>query len=137
MGAQGAEVKAAQLAPDTVEPNKDSRITSDFGAKQSNTDDWLRVNREDQIGPMLLEDSFAREKVGGWFNAHPLLLDLPSRARFTVLTMSVSLSVSSTPAAPVPLVHSSYTRRSRNSHTLPFSTTLLARPPSSCVSLLY
>ncbi|RSM13104.1 Catalase-1 [Fusarium oligoseptatum] len=40
-----------------------SRITSDFGTKQSNTDNWLRVNRKDQTGPMLLEDTFSREKI--------------------------------------------------------------------------
>ncbi|KAL9069873.1 MAG: hypothetical protein Q9157_006007 [Trypethelium eluteriae] len=39
------------------------RITSDFGVKQSNTDDWLRVATEDQTGPSLLEDHFAREKI--------------------------------------------------------------------------
>ncbi|KAL9089279.1 MAG: hypothetical protein Q9165_005847 [Trypethelium subeluteriae] len=39
------------------------RITSDFGVKQSNTDDWLRVATEEQTGPSLLEDPFAREKI--------------------------------------------------------------------------
>ncbi len=61
MGHKGA--KTDQLAAHTVEPTKDSRITSDFGTKQTNTDDWLRVNSKDQIGPMLLEDPFGREKV--------------------------------------------------------------------------
>ncbi|KAJ4860624.1 catalase domain-containing protein [Trichoderma breve] len=61
MGHKGA--KADQLAAHTVEPTKDSRITSDFGTKQTNTDDWLRVNSKDQIGPMLLEDPFGREKI--------------------------------------------------------------------------
>ncbi|PNP59774.1 hypothetical protein THARTR1_00653 [Trichoderma harzianum] len=55
--------KTDQLAAHTVEPTKDSRITSDFGTKQTNTDDWLRVNSQDQIGPMLLEDPFGREKI--------------------------------------------------------------------------
>lgn len=63
MGSKGSQSKATQLATDTVEPTKETRITSDFGTKQSNTDDWLRVNSEDKIGPMLLEDPFAREKV--------------------------------------------------------------------------
>lgn len=63
MGSKGSEAKATQLAADTVEPTKDTRITSDFGTKQSNTDDWLRVNSEDQTGPMLLEDGFSREKI--------------------------------------------------------------------------
>ncbi|KAL6833606.1 catalase-like domain-containing protein [Trichoderma sp. SZMC 28015] len=55
--------KTDQLAAHTVEPTKDSRITSDFGTKQTNTDDWLRINSKDQIGPMLLEDPFGREKI--------------------------------------------------------------------------
>ncbi|KAL7930310.1 catalase-like domain-containing protein [Trichoderma chlorosporum] len=55
--------KTDQLAAHTVEPTKDSRITADFGTKQTNTDDWLRVNSKDQIGPMLLEDPFGREKI--------------------------------------------------------------------------
>lgn len=59
---QGA-AKEQQLAADTVEPTKNSRLTTDFGTKMTNTDDWLRVNREDQIGPMLLEDGFSREKI--------------------------------------------------------------------------
>lgn len=137
MGAQGAEAKAAQLNPNTVEPNKDSRITSDFGTRQSNTDDWLRVNSEDQIGPMLLEDSFAREKVGGRVVSRALVPYLRTRARSTALTTSVSPSASSTPEVPVPLANSSYMRRSRSSRTPAFSTTLLARPPSSCVSPPY
>lgn len=63
MGSNNAQAKATQLAANTVEPTKDTRITSDFGTKQSNTDDWLRVNSEDKIGPSLLEDGFAREKI--------------------------------------------------------------------------
>ena len=39
------------------------KIHSDYGVKQSNTDDWLRVATEDQTGPSLLEDNFGREKV--------------------------------------------------------------------------
>jgi catalase len=43
--------------------DKDNRITSDWGVKQSNTDDWLKVTSDGQQGPMLLEDGFGREKV--------------------------------------------------------------------------
>ena len=57
------EAKADQLAKHMVEPTKDSRISSDFGTKQNSTDDWLRIARDDQLGPSLLEDPFAREKV--------------------------------------------------------------------------
>jgi len=61
----GAESKKiAQLAADTKDVHDPSyRITSDFGVKQTNTDDWLKVATEDKQGPMLLEDHFAREKV--------------------------------------------------------------------------
>ncbi|KAI8678973.1 Catalase [Fusarium keratoplasticum] len=55
--------KIDQLKTTMVQPDEKSRITSDFGTKQSNTDNWLRVNREDQTGPMLLEDTFGREKI--------------------------------------------------------------------------
>ncbi|CAM1505032.1 Fc.00g106690.m01.CDS01 [Cosmosporella sp. VM-42] len=55
--------KNRQLADEMVEPTKDSRITTDYGVKQSNTDDWLKVHREDKTGPMLLEDPHGREKI--------------------------------------------------------------------------
>lgn len=55
--------KTAQLERDAVTPTKDDRITSDFGVRQGNTDDWLKMANEDKNGPMLLEDSFAREKI--------------------------------------------------------------------------
>jgi catalase len=60
----GESKKIAQLAADTKDVHDKSwRITSDYGVKQTNTDDWLKVASEDQQGPMLLEDHFAREKV--------------------------------------------------------------------------
>lgn len=43
--------------------DKNWRITSDYGVKQANTDEWLTVTSEDKTGPMLLEDNFGREKV--------------------------------------------------------------------------
>lgn len=66
MAGGGQEGKVAQLEEGKVgmqSVTKDDRITSDFGVKQGNTDDWLRITNEDRIGPMLLEDSFAREKI--------------------------------------------------------------------------
>ncbi|KAM3458608.1 hypothetical protein MY3296_000366 [Beauveria thailandica] len=60
---KAAQVKAEQLSSNTVEPSQGSRITSDFGTKQSNTDDWLRVANGDKTGPSLLEDVFGREKI--------------------------------------------------------------------------
>ncbi|KAK0386017.1 hypothetical protein NLU13_5854 [Sarocladium strictum] len=55
--------KITQLEAHTQDVTQDDRITADFGTRQTNTDDWLRVNRPDGIGPSLLEDSFAREKI--------------------------------------------------------------------------
>lgn len=57
------QIKAQQIEANAAEPSQQSRITSDFGTKQSNTDDWLRVANGDKTGPMLLEDAFGREKV--------------------------------------------------------------------------
>jgi catalase len=63
------DVKATQLEESMVAPDTKSRITSDFGVRQSNTDDWLRIATDDRTGPMLLEDPFAREKVGNpWWS---------------------------------------------------------------------
>jgi len=55
--------KLDQLNAASVEPTKEARITADFGTKQTNTDDWLRVSNEKKTGPMLLEDAFGREKI--------------------------------------------------------------------------
>jgi len=61
MGSKGDKI--ADMARDTCEPTDKDRLTSDFGVRQSNTDDWLRVVSDDHTGPSLLEDPFAREKV--------------------------------------------------------------------------
>ncbi|ROV99031.1 hypothetical protein VMCG_06679 [Cytospora schulzeri] len=61
MGSQGDKI--ADLQKDTVEPTENTRITSDYGVKQSNTDHWLSVSSEDRQGPALLEDPFGREKI--------------------------------------------------------------------------
>ncbi|ATY60864.1 catalase A [Cordyceps militaris CM01] len=60
---KAAQIKAEQLSSNTVEATQESRLTSDFGTKQSNTDDWLRVANDDKTGPSLLEDAFGREKI--------------------------------------------------------------------------
>jgi catalase len=60
----GESKKVAQLAADTKDVHDKSwKMTSDYGVKQSNTDDWLAVASEDKQGPQLLEDHFGREKV--------------------------------------------------------------------------
>ncbi|KAI1111565.1 catalase [Nemania sp. NC0429] len=55
--------KIAQLDSVTRTLSKDDRITTDSGVKQQTADEWLRVTRDDKIGPMLLEDSYSREKI--------------------------------------------------------------------------
>lgn len=56
--------KVADLARDTVDyHDPQNRITTDFGVKQNNTDDWLKVATEDHTGPQLLEDHMGREKI--------------------------------------------------------------------------
>ena len=61
MGSKGDKI--ADMAKNTQEFSDKDRLTSDFGVKQTNTDDWLRVANGDHTGPSLLEDHFAREKV--------------------------------------------------------------------------
>ena len=58
-----SDAKIADLQSDIRTPSEKDRITSDYGVRQSNTDDWLKVVSEDHTGPMLLEDPFGREKV--------------------------------------------------------------------------
>lgn len=55
--------KISQLDTISQGVTQDDRITSDFGVRQGNTDDWYRVTTNDKAGPMLLEDGFAREKI--------------------------------------------------------------------------
>lgn len=56
--------KVAQLAKDTQDyHDPKNRLTTDYGVKQSNTDDWLKVVSEGKTGPSLLEDHAAREKI--------------------------------------------------------------------------
>ncbi|KAH6653959.1 catalase [Truncatella angustata] len=55
--------KSTQLQQDTVEHTKDTRITTDYGVKQGNTDDWLKASNGETSGPSLLEDNHAREKI--------------------------------------------------------------------------
>ncbi|KAK6007205.1 hypothetical protein QM012_006213 [Aureobasidium pullulans] len=43
--------------------DSNNRITTDYGVKQTNTDDWLRVASADKTGPALLEDHAGREKI--------------------------------------------------------------------------
>lgn len=56
--------KVADLKKDTAHPGSDDRITSDWGTRQKNTDVTLSASTNERKGPQLLEDGFAREKVG-------------------------------------------------------------------------
>nr|POE59331.1 catalase-1 [Quercus suber] len=56
--------KLASMASDYKDVNDSTaRITTDYGVKQTNTDQWLKVGTADRTGPMLLEDHAAREKI--------------------------------------------------------------------------
>lgn len=56
--------KLATIAKDTKDYHDPNNvITTDYGVKQWNTDDWLKISTEDKTGPMLLEDHAAREKI--------------------------------------------------------------------------
>src|ERR1700761_8874410 len=43
-------------------------ITTDFGVSVSDTDNWLKASRGDSIGPSLLEDHIAREKIHRFYH---------------------------------------------------------------------
>ncbi|KAI1762216.1 catalase [Hypoxylon sp. FL1150] len=60
-GEKGRKVADLDIVSQTVKP--EDRITSDFGVKMPSVDEWLRVAKEDKTGPMLLEDSFSRERI--------------------------------------------------------------------------
>lgn len=61
MGSHGDKI--ADLERNTIEPSTETRITSDYGVKESNTDHWLSVTNAEHTGPSLLQDPFGREKV--------------------------------------------------------------------------
>ncbi|KAI5855069.1 catalase [Durotheca rogersii] len=55
--------KVADLDAVTQDVSPKDRITSDFGVKEGNVDEWLRAVDQDKTGPALLEDSFSRERI--------------------------------------------------------------------------
>ncbi len=64
-GAATDNPKLADLAKDTTNyDDSKHKMTTDWGNKISNTDDWLAVTTDDTYGPGLLEDGHGREKVG-------------------------------------------------------------------------
>ncbi|KZP32232.1 catalase-domain-containing protein [Athelia psychrophila] len=58
-----SNAKIADLQRDIHEPAKGDGLTSEFGVKIENTDDWLKAQDGTNVGPSLLEDHFAREKI--------------------------------------------------------------------------
>ncbi|KAJ5942732.1 hypothetical protein N7516_002900 [Penicillium verrucosum] len=60
---KAADGKYADLQKDTVDVHNKQHMTTDNGVKISNPDQWLRVVDEKKIGPSLLEDQIAREKI--------------------------------------------------------------------------
>lgn len=55
--------KLEDMENDVIDVKNSQHMTTDFGHKVSNTDNWLRVASQDQTGATLLEDQVAREKV--------------------------------------------------------------------------
>lgn len=91
--------KIKDLHRDTVDVHSDQPMTTDWGHKISNTDNWLRIANEKSTGPNLLEDQQAREKASA-----AALSTLPSNnpaSRFIALIMSVFPSVWFMPAEQV------------------------------------
>lgn len=62
-GALSSNKKITDMKYETVQADKDSFLTSDYGVKQSTHDEWLSATTGDRQGPQLLEDNFSREKV--------------------------------------------------------------------------
>ncbi|KAF2211764.1 hypothetical protein CERZMDRAFT_68474 [Cercospora zeae-maydis SCOH1-5] len=59
-----SNAKVADLEKNTKNVfDPQNRITTDYGVRQHNTDDWLKVHSEEKTGPMLMEDHAAREKI--------------------------------------------------------------------------
>ncbi|KAJ3746416.1 catalase-like domain-containing protein [Lentinula detonsa] len=58
-----SNAKIADLKRDTVTLSPASGLTTDHGVLVSDTDNWLRASDGNTIGPALLEDQTAREKI--------------------------------------------------------------------------
>ena len=62
-GGASQTTKTQDLARNTLDGNSKHTMTTDFGVKVNNTDNWLKIANEDKTGPHILEDQIAREKV--------------------------------------------------------------------------
>jgi hypothetical protein len=64
LGSHGTETKKVKdLDRNTIDVHSSQPITTDFGHKVSNTDNWLKIASDKSTGPHLLEDQQGREKV--------------------------------------------------------------------------
>ena len=62
--AKGTESeKIKDLHRDMIDVHSSRSMTTDFGHKVSNTDNWLKIATEKYTGPHLLEDQQGREKA--------------------------------------------------------------------------
>ncbi|GJJ12175.1 catalase A [Clathrus columnatus] len=55
--------KVKDLSYEICPAPKGQKMTTDYGVKVSDPDNWLRVVSEKTVGPALLEDPIAREKI--------------------------------------------------------------------------
>ncbi|KAK2067266.1 hypothetical protein P8C59_001022 [Phyllachora maydis] len=55
--------KITDLMQETKTPGDQTKLTTDFGVLEATHEDTLKVFTNDQTGPHLLEDHFAREKI--------------------------------------------------------------------------
>lgn len=62
-GTSNESKKIKDLEQNFVNQTSNDLMTSEFGVRQSNTDNWLSASTSDRKGPLLLEDNWAREKV--------------------------------------------------------------------------
>lgn len=60
-GTQSAKIK--DLERDMRDTHSSQPITTDFGQRVANTENWLKVASDKTTGPHLLEDHIAREKI--------------------------------------------------------------------------
>jgi len=122
--------KIADLHRNIKDGNSKQTNTTDFGCPVADLDNWLRVSNDETnyVGPALLEDQIARERVGS--DASRLPDHQLTILRFTDSTMSVSQNVSSTPVVPLLTGISSSSRVLRTS-PLPKSCKILRVPHQS------
>jgi hypothetical protein len=97
LGSDGTESKKIKdLQRDMIDVHSSQPMTTDFGHKISDTDNWLKIASDKSTGPHLLEDQQAREKASA-AALSTSSSDTPV-CRFIASIMSAFLSVSFTPA---------------------------------------